>query len=351
MNRVSTTVNSWYDHVGLSSDDLVENIPRYEGGQLRGEPPEAVDDVLPKTSFREDILFSKLPRTEYILLALDFQELCMSRVGRHPDGKEYRYKPLTEIAFTSLDMRNVIHKAGQNIRPGDRGSSWFKLMTPIHYRIEEYQDHRGHLCQSDALHAQSYSFAFGKSKALREADIALRLQDIFTALQKSNRTDKEKANRSNRQLIFLTFGSEMVETTLTRLGLSWLTQPNVKIWDVQRDWELELRFDWPKMKFEHVMEILGVRFEDTRFGSITSCAGNASVFLIQVFLALFYKNEAQCVAFAAREPVPWLPFTWVGHTLDQANIAPGETPQRRTDDQLNDSNVPQRVNQDVFRSL
>ncbi|KAH7165712.1 hypothetical protein EDB81DRAFT_838410 [Dactylonectria macrodidyma] len=340
----------WYDQLGLSPDGLFEEVPLYSCGPLRAEPPEGVDTVLPTVSHSQDAPFSTLPKTDYKLVALDIQELCMYKMAKHAGGEEYRYKPVTEIGFTYLDMRTVYGRRGTP--PGDRGSSWFRFMNPSHFIIEEYQDHRGHLCQSDTPHDHTYTFAFGKSKTMKEENIARRLHEFFLSLQRSNRTKKEKADKTNRQIIFLTFGSDLVERTLSRLGLSsWFNLPNVKLWDVEKDLELELLFDWRKTEFEYVLEILGLRFVDNRFGSIMRCAGNASVFLIQAFLALFYKNGRQSVAFAARKPMPWLPYTWVGFTLDQANIAPGETPRRRADDQVNDAKVPQKMNGEAFRDL
>ncbi|KAH7145968.1 hypothetical protein B0J13DRAFT_622669 [Dactylonectria estremocensis] len=341
----------WYDQLGLSPDGLFEEVPLYNCGPLRAEPPEGVDAILPSVSPSCDELFSRLPQTEYILVALDIQELCMYKMTRHADGEEYRYKPVTEIGFTYLDMRTVFRGGRRATLPGDRGSSWFRLMNPSHFIIEEYQDHRGHLCQSDTPHNHTYSFAFGKSKTIKEDHIARRLQEFFLSLQRSNRTKKEKASNTNRQIIFLTFGSDLVERTLSRLGLSWFDHSNVKLWDVEKDLELELLMDWRKTEFEYVLEMLGLRFVDNRFGSIMRCAGNASVFLIQAVLALFYKNGWQSVAFAARQPMPWLPYTWVGFTLDQANIAPGEMPRRRAEDQVNDSKIPQKMNGDAFRDI
>ncbi|KAK7432355.1 hypothetical protein QQZ08_000917 [Neonectria magnoliae] len=221
-------------------------------------------------------------------------------------------------------------------------------MTPLHYIIEEYQDHWGHICQSDWLHTEPYHFAFGKSRTIPERIVADRLHKIFCTFQKRNRTAEEIRQNQVREILFLTFDSALAERTLSRLGLSWLTMRNVQIWDIQKDLQLELRFTSPKMRFEYVMEALGLRFHDGRVGNLSHCAGNAAVFIVQVFLALFYKDHEQAVAFAARRPVSWLRYTWVGHALDQSNIAPGDSARRREKNQMNRHEVPQPRDVNAF---
>ncbi|KAH6893071.1 hypothetical protein B0T10DRAFT_591963 [Thelonectria olida] len=332
----------WSKQPGLQPEHIHAHIPPYRCECLRAQPPEGIDNVLPTLAPSFDgqcHMFQRLPSTEYILVALDFEELCMTKLGRFADGREHRFKPLTEIGLSYLDMRDVIKGRGQNISPGDRGSSWFRLMTPIHYIVEEYRGHWGHLCQADWLHTESYLFAFGKSRMVRESHIAHRMQRIFESLQRRNRTPEEVRHKTPRDIIFLVFDAAPVETTLSRLGLPWLTLRNVQTWDIQKDFQLELRFDWPRMRFEDVMEALGLRYEDGRFGNIAHCAGNAAVFTMQVFLALFYKSREQATAFACRAAVPWLRYTWVGHALDQANVAPGLEARRREDSQMNRHDV------------
>lgn len=53
-------------------------------------------------------------------------------------------------------MRDVLHGRGKGVVPGDRGSAWFKLMTPLHYIVEEYKDHR-----YESGQRQQFLFAFG----------------------------------------------------------------------------------------------------------------------------------------------------------------------------------------------
>ncbi|KPM38837.1 hypothetical protein AK830_g7744 [Neonectria ditissima] len=339
----------WYSQPGLCSEHQVASVPPYDCGKLRARAPEAVAGVLPMLAPPHiKNLYSNLPKTEYLIISLDFEQLCRSKVGRYADGREYSFKPLTEVGISCLDMRDVIRGRGRKTHPGDRGSSWFRFMTPLHYMIDEYKDHWGHICQSDWLHAEPYHFAFGTTKAVPERCIANRLQNLFISFQKRNRTAREIKENEVRQILFLTFDSTLAEKTLSRLGLSWLTRRNVQIWDIQRDLQLELRFSWPKMRFEYVMEALGLRFEDSRFGNLSHCAGNAAVFIIQVFLALFYKSYEQSVAFAARHPVPWLRYTWVGHALDQTNVAPGDSARRREQNQMNRHEVPQRRDVNAF---
>ncbi|KAF5012985.1 hypothetical protein FDECE_992 [Fusarium decemcellulare] len=339
---------SWFNQPGLFQTASQTHIQPFRCGQLRALPPEGLDQVLPTLDPVNPSRFIKAPQTDYVLVALDFEHLCMTKIGRYADGTQYRYHPLTEAGIAYLDMRNIMYKRGRGMMPGDRGSSWFRLMTPLHYILEEYKDHWGHLCRSDWLHVEPYLFAFGKSKVVREKELVNSLRGLFTSLRRMNRWKEEIKHNQPRELIFLTFDSTLVENTLSRLRLGWLAEPSVQIWDLQKDMQLELRFNWPKMRFEYVMESLGLRFEDNRFGNLAHCAGNAAVFTIQVLLALFYKDGEQSAAFAAKMPMSWLHFTWVGHTLDQTNIGPGDTARRREESQMNRHHVPQRRDMNAF---
>jgi hypothetical protein len=90
----------------------------------------------------------------------------------------------------------------------------------------------------------------------------------------------------------------------------------VQIWHIQKDFQLELRFDWLKVRLEDVTVPLGLRYENGRFSNIAHRAGNVTVFMIQIVLALFYKSHEQATAFGCRAAVPWLRYTWVEHGLD-----------------------------------
>ncbi|KAM0343039.1 hypothetical protein ACHAPU_008940 [Fusarium lateritium] len=267
----------------------------------------------------------------------------MTERGTYPPGTPYRYHAITAAGAAYIDMRDVVHNRGKDIVPGDRGSSWFKFMTPLHYVVEEYQTHKDQGGQS-----QQFLFAFGKSKVIKGDDLSFRLYRLFASLRKLNRRVDEIEQGSLRQLIFVTFHSAPVEETLDRLGLKWLEESGVMMWDLKRDEQLESRFDKLAMRFEYVLESLGIRFEDTRFGNLSRSSGNATVFMIQTLLALFYRDKDQQAAFAARRPLCWLRYTWVGHTLDQMNVTTGEGPKRRDESQMNCNDVPQRRNEKAF---
>jgi hypothetical protein len=183
-------------------------------------------------------------------------------------------------------------------------------------------------------------FAFGRSKLVKANELAYRLHRLFGAPRKMNRLKDEIEEGTFRKLIFITFNSVPVKETLSRLGLKWLREPYVQIWDLQRDSRLQSRFHNLPMPFEYVLESLAIRFKDTRFGSLSRCAGNTAVFIVQMFLALFYKYEDQDDSFMARKPMCWMRYTWVGHALDQVNMAPGELPKRRDESQMNRNDVP-----------
>ncbi|KAF4977686.1 hypothetical protein FZEAL_5826 [Fusarium zealandicum] len=348
MSAIGTEKSDWSIQPGLFLERNLQHIPSFRCGRLRAQAPEGLNRILPVLQAQSSSKRAKEQKPDYVLVALDFEHLCMNKTGRYADGTQYRYHPITEAGVAYLDVRDIMYKRGRRAIPGDRGSSWFKLMTPLHYIVEEYKDHWGHLCRSDWLHVEPYLFAFGKSKMVKEADLAYRLYRFFLALGRLNRRKDEIEHDRLRQVIFLTFDSKPVENSLSRLGLGWLAESNVQIWDLQKDMQLELRFNWPKMRFEYVMESLGLRFQDNRFGNLSHCAGNAAVFTIQILLALFYKDEKQSAAFAARRPMPWLRYTWVGHALDQTNIAPGDVARRREESEMNRHEVPQRRDDNAF---
>jgi hypothetical protein len=325
----------------LSGEDT-NHISLFHNKETSATPPDHIKTVLPTLDSR-NTQFLKTPETDYILVALNFEHLCMARCGGLPPGIPYRYRPVIEAGVAYMDMRNVLHGRGKDVMPGDRGSAWFKLMTPLHYIVEEYQDHK---YQSGK--PQQFLFAFGRSKLVKADELAYRLYRLFAALRKMNRLKDETEEGMFRKLIFVTFNSVPVEETLSRLDLKWLREPYVQIWDLQRDSRLQSRFHNLPMPFEHVLESLGIRFEDTRFGNLSRCAGNTAVFIVQVFLALFYKDEDQNDSFMAHKPMCWLRYTWVGHALDQMNIAPGELPKRRDESQMNRNDVPQRRNEKAF---
>ncbi|RKL41894.1 hypothetical protein BFJ72_g5232 [Fusarium proliferatum] len=216
--------------------------------------------------------FLRMPDTDYIFISLDFHHICGEEPSALLDRPSCRHDPVIEAGIAYLDMRDILYDRGKGIIPGDRGSSWFKYMTPLHYIVEEFEN-------LDTPDQSPYLFAFGRSRRVQEKDLAYRLYRVFSALKKKNRRKDEIEQGRLRQLILLTFDAESIKTTLLQLGLEWLAEPNVQIWDVKQEKQFETRLQQPAV-FEHVMERLGIRFEDTRFGKLTSCSGNASVFMI-----------------------------------------------------------------------
>ncbi|KAF4444367.1 hypothetical protein FACUT_694 [Fusarium acutatum] len=201
-------------------------------------------------------------------------------------------------------MRDILYDRGKGVKPGDRGSSSFKYMTPLHYIVEEFEN-------QDASDQSPYLFAFDRSRRVREKDLAYRLYRVFASLRKKNRRNDEVEQGHLRQLILLTLDAEPVKTALLQLGLEWLAEPNVQIWNLKKKKkQFETRLQRPAV-FEHVLERLGIRFQDTRFGKLTSCSGNATVFMIQMILAFFYRDERQKALFDDRRPLRWLRYTWI----------------------------------------
>ncbi|KAI1016817.1 hypothetical protein LB504_007001 [Fusarium proliferatum] len=301
-----------------NSDDETECIP-CESCAL---PPTSLEHAFPTLDTKTN-QFVRMPDTDYIFISLDFHHICGEEPSASLDGPSCRHDPVLEAGVAYLDMRDILYDRGKGVIPGDRGSSWFKYMAPLHYIVEEFEN-------QDTLDQSPYL-----------------LYRVFAALKKKNRRKDEVEQGRLRQLILLTFDAESVKTTLLQLGLEWLAEPNVQIWDMKQEKQFETRIKQPAV-FEHVLERLGIRFEDTRFGTLTSCSGNATVFMIQMILAIFYIDECQKALFEDRRPLSWLRYTWVGHSLDQLNLAPGELPKRRRESEMNRHDVPQRQNEKAF---
>ncbi|KAF5576840.1 hypothetical protein FPCIR_12366 [Fusarium pseudocircinatum] len=244
-----------------------------------------------------------MPDTDYIFISMDFHHIYGKEPSVTLDGPSYRHDPVIEAGIAYLDMRDILHGRGKGVIPGDRGSSWFKYMTPLHYIVEEFEN-------QDASDQSPYLFAFGRSRRVQEKDLAYRLYRVFASLKKKNRRNDEVEQGRLRQLILLTFDAEPVKTALLQLGLEWLAETNVQIWDLKKEKQFETRLQQPAV-FEHVLERLGIRFEDTRFGKLTLCSGNATVFMIQMILAFFYRDERQKALFENRRPLIWLRYTWI----------------------------------------
>ncbi|KAL5608792.1 hypothetical protein FOVSG1_003473 [Fusarium oxysporum f. sp. vasinfectum] len=298
-----------------------------------------LENVFPALDTEEN-QFAKMPDTDYILISLDFHHICVRELSVSIDGPSYRQDSIIEAGVAYLDMRDILYDRGKGVMPGDRGSSWFKYMTPLHYIVEEFEN-------QDESDQSPYLFAFGRSRRVQEKDLAYRLYRVFSALRKKNRRKDEVEQGRLRQLILLTFDTKPVKTALLQLALEWLAEPNVQIWDLKKENQFQTRLQQPAV-FEHVLERLGIRFEDTRFGKLTSCSGNATVFMIQTILAFSYKNAGQKALLEERRPLSWLRYTWVGHSLDQMNLAPGDVPRRRRESEMNRHNVPQKKNEKAF---
>ncbi|KAF5614554.1 2-nitropropane dioxygenase [Fusarium tjaetaba] len=317
------------------SDEETEHIPC----ESCAVPPESLENVIPAFDNKTN-QFVKMPDTDYIFISLDFHQICRKEPSVSLNEPPYRHDPVVEAGIAYLDMRDILYGRGKGVKPGDRGSSWFKYMTPLHYIVEEFEN-------QDGSDQSPYLFAFGRSRRVQQKDLAYRLYRVFASLKKKNRRNDEVEQGCLRQLILLTFDAESVKTALLQLGLEWLAEPNVQIWDLKKEKQFETRLQQPAV-FEHVLERLGIRFEDTRFGKLSSCSGNATVFTIQVILAFFYSDERQKALFEDRRPLRWLRYTWVGHSLDQLNLAPGELPKRRRDSEMNRHDVPQKKNEKAF---
>ncbi|KAF5688876.1 FMn-dependent 2-nitropropane dioxygenase [Fusarium circinatum] len=302
-------------------------------------PPKNLEHVFPVLDTKTN-QFVRMPATDYIFISLDFHHICGKEPSVSLEGPSSRHDPIMEAGIACIDMRDILYDRGKGVIPGDRGSSWFKYMAPLHYIVEESEN-------QDISDQSPYLFAFGQSKRVQEKILAHRLYRVFVGLKKKNRRKDEAEQGRLRQLILLTFDAEPVKTGLLQLGLDWLAEPNVQIWDLKKEKQFETRLQQPAV-FEHVLECLGIRFEDTRFGKLSSCSGNAAVFMIQMILAFFYRDEVQKALFEDRRPLKWLRYTWVGHSLDQLNLAPGELPKQRSESEMNCHDAPQRQNEKAF---
>ncbi|KAM5388373.1 hypothetical protein ACJA88_000237 [Fusarium oxysporum] len=138
-----------------------------------------LENVFPALDTEEN-QFAKMPDTDYILISLDFHHICVRELSVSIDGPSYRQDPIIEAGVAYLDMRDILYDRGKGVMPGDRGSSWFKYMTPLHYIVEEFEN-------QDESDQSPYLFAFGRSRRVQEKDLAYRLYRVFSALRKKNR--------------------------------------------------------------------------------------------------------------------------------------------------------------------
>jgi hypothetical protein len=124
----------------LSGEDM-NQISLFHNKAPYATRPDNIENALP-TLGSQGTQFSKTPATDYILVALEFEHLCMAKCGGSPPGIPYRHHPVTEAGVAYMDTRFVLHGRGKDVIPGDRGSAWFKLMTPLHYIVEEYKGYK-----------------------------------------------------------------------------------------------------------------------------------------------------------------------------------------------------------------
>ncbi|CAM1503042.1 Fc.00g078180.m01.CDS01 [Cosmosporella sp. VM-42] len=334
---MTASVPSWKQQPGLYRENEISNVPPYKAYVSRSVPAPYPISILP-TFNHQTQTYDSFTAVEPIIVGVDFEDLCMAKVGETDSGRQYRYKPITEAGWSFLDVRALRQKGKA---PGDRGNELFRQIKTRHFLVDEYRGHWGHHCTAHWHKTSPYLFGFGSSQIIKTDALPHNLNQAFLQLCKQNRTKEEIVNKKLRQIIFLTWDSQLEENTVARLGLRWFEEENVRLWDLQGITPFRMRFNRPKSKAESVMETMGLRFLDQRHGNLSHCAANDATFQLQLLLALFYMTPKQLDDFLDWKELPWLRYTWSGFTMDQVNAPPGQTPQPRPDSQRNDSNVPQ----------
>ncbi|RKL41735.1 hypothetical protein BFJ72_g5075 [Fusarium proliferatum] len=305
-----------------------------------------------------------------IFISIDSEDLCWFATGEYANGTQYSYKPTTELGWTWFDTRPMVESYLEETKPytspGDRGSNLFYKMHPSHYIINEFRGHFGGNC--GAFHVtEPYSFVFGPSQYIDSDQLAPTLESLLAnSLKSRERTAYEKANKIDRNIVFLTWDSELEENTLARLGLDWFSRPNIQLFDLQR----HLMFTGQR-SCQTVMDAIGLRYRDNRLfragdkrkggHDILHNGANDTVFQIQILLALQYmdpelKPKLYDRVNSGQKPMTpittWLDFTWRGSVLDALNVplvdlqtVPQETEahqlRARTEARMNDNTVPQ----------
>ncbi|KAF5621573.1 uncharacterized protein FTJAE_11206 [Fusarium tjaetaba] len=223
-------------------------------------------------------------------------------------------------------------------------------MHPSHYIINEFRGHFGGNCE--AWHTtEPYSFVFGPSQYIDSDQLAPTLESPLANLLKSReRTAYEKANKIDRNIVFLTWDSTLELDTLARLGLTG-SRDQISNYLISKSTicsqnNLAARLSWMPL----------VSAADTTGSSAPETDGKE----IQILLALQYMDPQlkpkvyDRVNFGQTPITPiatWLDFTWRGSVLDTLNVplvdlrtVPGETQDHqlrgRTEARLNDDNVP-----------
>ncbi|RSL38966.1 hypothetical protein CEP53_014428 [Fusarium sp. AF-6] len=325
---------------GLSSETFLKSrgVLPFRSSPPQAQAPDSTARVLPQ--FNEKSQAFMPVKHEYVIVALDFRDLCRWKITHnHLGQQDYSYKPITEAGWAYIDARNIIRKG---ITPGDRGQKLQTLMEQHHWIVEEFRGHWGQTCPDKEHKPAPYSFAFGKSELVPESKLGHRLNNVFMYLCKLNRTAEEKEQGKLRKVVFLAWDSRLVEMTIKRLGFMWFKQPNVELWDLQK------RFVCPGPRIEFALQTLGIRFVDQFFGNLARCSGNLSMFLLQMFLSTFYMADGMRNAFVRGQNLPWLPYSWTGVDLGQVNVPPGQLPVRRPLEYKNDNDVPQKSDPKIW---
>jgi hypothetical protein len=124
-------------------------------------------------------------------------------------------------------VESLLKEAKPYPPPGDRASNLFYKMHPSHYVINEFRGHFGGNCGGWHV-TEPHSFVFGPSQYINSDQLAPTLESLLTNLLKSReRTAYEKANKIDRNIVFLTWDPKLELDTLARLGLDWFSRPNI----------------------------------------------------------------------------------------------------------------------------
>ncbi|KAF4460505.1 hypothetical protein FALBO_12712 [Fusarium albosuccineum] len=61
-----------------------------------------------------------------IIVAIDFENLCLAMTGEYPDREQYQYRPISEASIAYIDTRQIRTKGWA---PGMRARDLHKHMT------------------------------------------------------------------------------------------------------------------------------------------------------------------------------------------------------------------------------
>ncbi|KAF5593328.1 hypothetical protein FPCIR_5333 [Fusarium pseudocircinatum] len=235
---------------------------------------------------------------EPILVSIDFEDLCWFLTGKYASGSQYYYKPITEVGWTWLDTRTMVASsvAGEKPYPppGDRGFNLRAKMKAQHFIINEFRGHFG------ALYLEQ------PNTSIRTILVSTLERQLHHLLKSRERTAYEKANKIDRNVVFLTWDSTLEEDTLARLGLDWFSRPNIQLLDLQMHHALPRK--------------LGCSHD------LVHNAANDTVFQMQILLALEYMDEGlkekirlEQSLVQGEDCLDCLPYPWSGRTFDQEN--------------------------------